>query len=82
MDFGDLLTPVHLLVLVVIALLVFGPSRLPELGAAMGRTITAFRHSMAEGARENQESGAHPAALGAGHISVDGTRAHSTESGQ
>ena len=47
MDFGDLLTPVHLVVLVVVALLVFGPGRLPELGGAVGRTITAFRHGMA-----------------------------------
>ena len=37
-----------LLILAVIALLVFGPSRLPELGASLGRALREFRKATAE----------------------------------
>jgi TatA/E family protein of Tat protein translocase len=37
-----------LLPLIVIALLVFGPKRLPEMGSAIGKTIKEFRKSMNE----------------------------------
>ncbi len=37
-----------LLPLVVIALLIFGPKRLPEMGSAIGKTIKEFRKSMNE----------------------------------
>ena len=46
MDLEDLLSPVHLAALLVIALLVFGPGRLPELGGAVGKTIQSFRAAM------------------------------------
>ena len=42
------ITPVHLIAVVVIALLIFGPGRLPETGAALGKAIRDFRHSMAD----------------------------------
>jgi sec-independent protein translocase protein TatA len=48
---GDFLAPTHLLILLVIALLVFGPRRLPELGAGLGKSIRAFREA-ANGAKE------------------------------
>ena len=41
MPFG--LQPWHLIVIAVVALLVFGPSRLPEIGRGMGRTLSQFR---------------------------------------
>ena len=41
-----------LLILAVIALLIFGPSRLPELGSSLGRAIREFR----KGASEMTES--------------------------
>jgi TatA/E family protein of Tat protein translocase len=37
------LQPTHLIIILVIALLVFGPSRLPDLGKALGKTIIEFR---------------------------------------
>jgi sec-independent protein translocase protein TatA len=46
--FGDLLSPVHLVLLLIVALLIFGPRRLPELGSAVGKTIKEFQKSMAE----------------------------------
>lgn len=42
---GDLFTPVHLIVVLGIALLVFGPKRLPELGAGLGKSIREFREA-------------------------------------
>lgn len=45
---GDLFAPSHLLLILLFALLFFGPSKLPELGRAFGKTIKSFR----EGARE------------------------------
>jgi sec-independent protein translocase protein TatA len=37
-----------LIVILVIALLVFGPKRLPEMGSAIGRSIKEFRKGMNE----------------------------------
>jgi sec-independent protein translocase protein TatA len=37
------LQPTHLIIILVIALLIFGPSRLPEMGRAFGKTIREFQ---------------------------------------
>ncbi len=42
----DLLTPTHLIIVLVIALLLFGPKRLPEIGKGVGKTIQEFRRSV------------------------------------
>ena len=42
----DLFTPMHLIVLAAVALLVFGPRRLPELGAGLGKTLREFRSAV------------------------------------
>ncbi len=42
----DLLSPIHLIVLLVVALLIFGPKRLPEIGSGLGKSIRAFKASM------------------------------------
>jgi sec-independent protein translocase protein TatA len=47
-----LISPWHIAILVVILLLVFGPKRLPELGQAVGKTITGFKHGLAEAQEE------------------------------
>lgn len=36
----------ELMVILVIALLVFGPSRLPEVGTFLGKSLRAFRESL------------------------------------
>jgi len=46
MPFG--LQPLHLVVIAVVALLIFGPKRLPEVGKGIGRAWTEFR----KGSRE------------------------------
>jgi len=44
--FEGLLQPMHLLVLFGIALLMFGPKKLPELGKGLGDGIRGFRSAM------------------------------------
>ena len=39
----------HLLVILVIAMLVFGPKKLPELGKGLGEGIRSFRNALKEG---------------------------------
>ena len=38
----------ELLIILAIILLIFGPKKLPQLGKAIGRTITGFRKGMRE----------------------------------
>ena len=44
-----LFQPMHLLVILVIALIVFGPKKIPELGKGLGEGIKNFKESMREG---------------------------------
>ena len=44
--FEGLFQPVHLLVIFGIALLVFGPKKLPELGKGIGEGIRGFKSAM------------------------------------
>jgi len=47
--FEGLFQPMHLLVIFFIALLVFGPKKLPELGKGLGEGIRALKDGMKEG---------------------------------
>lgn len=53
-----LFQPMHLLVIVVVALLVFGPKRLPELGKGLGDGIRAFKDAMGGGSEPDSKDGA------------------------
>ena len=44
--FEGLFQPMHLLIVLCIALLVFGPKKLPELGKGLGDGIRSFKDSM------------------------------------
>lgn len=44
--FGDILQPTHLLFILVVALLVLGPKRLPEVGRSLGNGLRDFRAVM------------------------------------
>jgi sec-independent protein translocase protein TatA len=41
-----LFQPQHLLIILVVALFIFGPKKLPELGQGLGKGIRSFRESM------------------------------------
>jgi sec-independent protein translocase protein TatA len=45
---GGLLQPMHLLVILVIVLIIFGPGKLPELGNSIGKAIKGFKKAMDE----------------------------------
>lgn len=47
-----LLQPMHLLVILAIALVVFGPKKLPELGKGLGQAIRGFKDSLKDGEQE------------------------------
>lgn len=42
------LSPTHLIVVLVVALLVIGPDKLPETGAALGHAVRELRRAMAD----------------------------------
>ena len=46
--FEGVFQPMHLLVIFFIALLVFGPKKLPELGKGIGEGIRALKNGMKE----------------------------------
>jgi sec-independent protein translocase protein TatA len=48
-----LFQPMHLLVIFFIALLVFGPKKLPELGKGLGEGIRALKDGMKDGMKDN-----------------------------
>ncbi len=50
-----LLQPTHLLIILAVALFVFGPKKLPELGQGLGKGIRSFKDSMKAGAEEAEK---------------------------
>lgn len=42
------LQPTHLILILIIALIVFGPQRLPEIGRALGKSINEFKNASRE----------------------------------
>lgn len=46
--FENLLRPTHLLLILLIVLLIFGPGKLPDIGKSLGDAIKGFKSSMKE----------------------------------
>ncbi len=57
---GDLLQPWHLVVILVVALLIFGPSKLPGLGKGLGEGIKGFKEGI-KGIGNSDEAEKHDA---------------------
>ena len=54
-----LLQPSHLLLIALVAILVFGPSKIPDLGKGLGEGIKNFKKGMKEATEAvNKEAGA------------------------
>jgi sec-independent protein translocase protein TatA len=47
--------PLELLVVLIIALVIFGPKRLPELGRSLGKGIREFRGSLSGESKDDDE---------------------------
>lgn len=60
--FEGIMQPMHLLVILFIALLFFGPSKLGDLGKGLGDGIRHFKNAMKEGS-EPSASESQPAAM-------------------
>jgi sec-independent protein translocase protein TatA len=44
--FEGLFQPMHLIIILVIALIIFGPGKLPEIGKGLGKSIREFKKTM------------------------------------
>ncbi len=51
-----LFQPMHLLLILVIVLIIFGPGKLPELGESLGKSIRGFKKAMAEKDEDKAEA--------------------------
>jgi sec-independent protein translocase protein TatA len=74
--FEGLFQPMHLLVIFGIALLVFGPKKLPELGKGIGEGIRSFKAAI-NPKEEEKPAGAGDAAT----IRTEGVRSGKTQGG-
>jgi sec-independent protein translocase protein TatA len=55
--------PLELAIVLIIALVIFGPKRLPELGRSMGRGIREFRSSISGKDDDEKEESSQPAQI-------------------
>ena len=53
--FEGLLQPMHLIIILVIVLIIFGPGKLPELGASIGKSIRGFKQAMNEPEKKTED---------------------------
>jgi sec-independent protein translocase protein TatA len=44
--FSGMFSPMHLIVILIIVLIIFGPGKLPELGNSLGKSIKNFKKAM------------------------------------
>ena len=53
--FEGLMQPMHLIVILVIVLIIFGPGKLPEVGNSIGKAIRGFKQAMNEPEKKPEE---------------------------
>ena len=46
--FSGLFQPMHLILILVIVMIIFGPGKLPEVGAGLAKGIKSFKNAMAD----------------------------------
>ena len=49
-----LFQPLHLLLILFIVLVIFGPGKLPQLGESLGKTIRGFKKAISDDKDENK----------------------------
>ena len=52
--FEGLLQPMHIILVLAIVLVLFGPSRLPELGKGLGESIRGFKEGLNDDRRKEE----------------------------
>ncbi len=52
--FEGLMQPTHLIIILAIVLIVFGPGKLPGIGGALGKGIREFKDSVTDGEKAEQ----------------------------
>jgi sec-independent protein translocase protein TatA len=57
--FGPQIGPLEIVLVLVIALVVLGPKRLPEAGRSLGRGMREFKNSISGARREDDEAPPH-----------------------
>jgi sec-independent protein translocase protein TatA len=50
----NLFRPMHLLLILIIVMVIWGPGKLPQLGSGLGDAIKNFKKSMADGKEEGK----------------------------
>ncbi|MCL4370914.1 MAG: twin-arginine translocase TatA/TatE family subunit [Chloroflexi bacterium] len=55
--FGGVLQPAHLILILVIVLIVFGPGKLPEIGGSLGKSINEFKRGFSSDSDAETKSG-------------------------
>jgi sec-independent protein translocase protein TatA len=58
--FDNLLKPEHLIIILVIALLIFGPSKLPGLGKGLGEAFRGFKDGIKGGGNSENADAVKP----------------------
>jgi sec-independent protein translocase protein TatA len=59
--------PIHIVIIVVVALLIFGPRRLPEMGRSIGKALNEFRRGTKEVTDAFREGAGSPADVETAH---------------
>ncbi len=50
--FEGLFQPLHMIIILAIALIIFGPGKLPELGKGLGKAMREFKGAMQDASKE------------------------------
>lgn len=53
--FEGLFQPMHLIIVLVIAIVIFGPGKLADVGGALGRSIREFKKALAAEDKDTKE---------------------------
>lgn len=53
--FEGLFQPMHMIIILAIALIIFGPGKLPQIGAGLGKSIREFKKALSGDEKEENK---------------------------
>ena len=77
-----LFQPTHLVLILLIVLILFGPGKLPDLGRGLGKGIREFKDAMKGGMANESSKSAPPVVKAETGVNPEGTRAEHDEVAQ